>query len=292
MAELVDPGQDALILMSGGTENSVGRLLEAALARLGVGSRIGQGLRGLAEALEAARGADCIVGLPADLLRLCRSDGSLRPRSVLLSADYVPLSALGAIEEAWHCAVFTHYGMTETAYGLAVQCASREGHHLRGSEFLVEIVDPETGQPLGPGELGEIVVSALRSEAMPLIRYRTGDLARMLSGPCACGGELPRLGRVEGRRENLIGLRGGGRLSIHALDELLFGIPSVRGFQAALRLEAGRERLVLTLDSSSAVDPDALRTLPLEDGQLELRYARLEPFTGGAKRRILIERGD
>lgn len=251
---MVDAGQSALILMSGETENSIGMLLKAALARLDVDARIGGGIATVEKALEAARNADCIVGFPSDLLRLCRSDGRLRPRSVLLSADYVPRGAIRAIEDAWHSPVFTHYGMTETAFGLAVQCASREGHHLRAAEFLVEIVDPETGTRLGPGELGEIVLTTLRSEAMPLIRYRTGDLSRVLDGRCECGGVLPRLGRVEGRRDTRILLGSGASLCIHELDELLFAAPTLRGFEAELRRAKGGDVLILTIDACRHLD--------------------------------------
>jgi phenylacetate-coenzyme A ligase PaaK-like adenylate-forming protein len=104
--------------------------------------------------------------------------------------------------------------MTETGFGLAVDCRCRDGMHLRDDEFYVEIIDPKTLQPLPDGEMGEIVLTSLKERAMPLIRYRTGDIGTLLTTPCTCGGALPRLGRVEGRLS-------GDFPSMSVLDELL-----------------------------------------------------------------------
>jgi phenylacetate-coenzyme A ligase PaaK-like adenylate-forming protein len=291
MGPIMGEGRRALILLPGETEGGVSRLLSEALGRSGVEAVAGGAVADVGSALEAARGADCIVGAPADLVRLCRSGGSLRPRSVLLSADYVPQSAVRAIEAAWGCEVFTHYGMTETGYGLAVQCAARETHHIRHDEFLVEVVDPASGRRLAAGELGEIVISSLRAEAMPLIRYRTGDLGRLIGGACPCGGTLPRLGRVEGRMASRIALRGGGSIGIHELDELLFEQPSVRGFEATLRRGCEGESLILEVDSGGELDRGSLaERLPPGLG-LELRYGEAGSLSRGAKRRIAIDEG-
>jgi len=287
MSALVRPGQDTLILMSGTTEHSIGRLLQAGLNRIGVTGRIGAPGWGAGEALRAARTAHCLVGLPAELFWLCRAEPGLRPASVLLSADFAPPSVIAALRAAWHCRVFTHYGLTETGYGCAVQCGAGEGHHLRDPDLLLEIVDPETGTRLGPGALGEIVITTLGNQAMPLLRYRTGDLARMLDGPSRCGGTLPRLGRVEGRRENAIPLGGGASLSIHQLDELVCAMPGVHGFQAGLRRAGGRITLELTVAAEGPLDPDRLRAGLPPGLAVEVRYAEVSPFADRGKRRIL-----
>jgi len=279
MGMLVQPGQDTLILMGADTEHSIARLLQAALGRLGVDGRIGALAWDARETLEAARSAHCLVGLPAELLYLCRLDGSLRPASVLLSADFVPECVIATLRERWGCRVFTHFGMTETGFGCAVQCPAGEGHHVRHPELLLEIVEPRTGEPLPPGSRGELVITLLASEAMPLVRYRTGDLASLLHGPCPCGGTLPRLGRVEGRLENA-------RPSIHDLDEALFAVPWVRGFTARLDHAQGGPVLSLLVEADRPLDPALLAALCPPTLAVRVHYGEASPFTQRGKRRI------
>jgi len=278
MGMLVQPGQDTLILMGADTEHSIAQLLQAALGRLGVGGRIGSLAWDARETLEAARSAHCIVGLPAELLYLCRLDGSLRPASVLLSADFVPECVITTLRECWGCRVFTHFGMTETGFGCAVQCPAGEGHHVRHPELVLEIVEPRTGEPLPPGMQGELVITLLASEAMPLVRYRTGDRASLLHGPCPCGGTLPRLGRVEGRLEPAQGPAP----SIHDLDEALFAVPWVRGFTAQLDHGPAGPVLSLLVEADRPLDPALLATL----GHPRVRYGEASPFTRRGKRRV------
>ena len=284
MTLLVRADQEALILMGADTEHSIARLLQAAVGRIGAHGRIGALDWDAARTLAEARTAACLVGLPAELLYLCRLDGSLRPETVLLSADFVPGSVVSALRERWGCRVFTHFGMTESGFGCAVQCEAGQGHHLRHPELILEIVDPETGRSLPPGERGEIVLTMFRHEAMPLLRYRTGDLSRLVPAPCPCGGVFPRLGRVEGRRgpEPVPGL------TIHRLDELLFAQPGVRGFTARLEREGNRASLVLTVEAEGALDPATLAAQLPEGLPTEIQYGGASPFSRRGKRRLQI----
>ncbi len=286
MTMLVEEGQDTLILMGADTEHSIARLLQTAVGRLGARGRIGDLAWGTEETLAAARSADCIVGLPAELLYLCRTDGTLRPRTVLLSADYVPGCVVEALRQRWGCRVFTHFGMTETGFGCAVQCEAGEGHHVRHPELILEIVDPDSGQPLPPGIPGELVVTTFAQEAMPLFRYRTGDRARLMETPCPCGGTLPRLGRVEGRLENDLPVGAGQVLSIHRLDDLLFGFPSIRAFTATLDRSCLRPALTLTTEADSPVDASIIKaSLPPAIDPV-LFYGDASPFARRGKRLI------
>lgn len=78
----------------------------------------------------------------------------------------------------------------------------KSGYHLRELDLFLEILDPVTGLPVPDGETGEIVLTTLHREAMPLIRYRTGDAAAWLPGPCPCGSPLRRLAPLRGRYVN------------------------------------------------------------------------------------------
>jgi phenylacetate-coenzyme A ligase PaaK-like adenylate-forming protein len=134
----------------------------------------------------------------------------------------------------WGCEVFEHYGMTEMGLGGGVDCAAHAGYHLRESDLLIEVVDPESGDPVAPGEMGEVVFTTLKRRGMPLIRYRTGDLSRLLPGACACGSPLARLSSIK-RRQGGISLGAAGELNMSELDEALFALDAVADFGATFR---------------------------------------------------------
>ena len=214
----------------------------------------------------------------------------LRPKSVLLSADYVPVSVKRFLETTWKCTVFTHWGMTETGYGGGVQCGAREGYHMRDLDLLLEVVDPETGEPVPDGELGELVLTTLRRTGMPLIRYRTGDLGRFIVSPCPCGTLKPRLAEVEGRLADVISLPGGKWLSMHVLDELLLSSGIVRDFAASY--DRGRNLLsvaVMAAGDKGEALKEAERSLNAYfEGAvlLEVSAREISPYIGSGKRKI------
>lgn len=122
-------------------------------------------------------------------------------KGILASAEPLDAGLEQALRRAWQCEVLDHYGLTETAYGGAVECLAHDGFHVRELDVLIEIVDISGNRVLAPGEEGEVVITTLQREAMPLVRYRTGDAACWLPDPCACGSPLHRLGPVRGRIE-------------------------------------------------------------------------------------------
>jgi phenylacetate-CoA ligase len=102
------------------------------------------------------------------------------------------------------------YGLSEIiGPGVSCECVEAQaGLHVNSDHFLVEVVDPDAGRPLGPGERGELVFTTLTKQAMPLVRYRTGDLATLDPAPCACGRTLPRMSKVTGRKDDMLVIRG------------------------------------------------------------------------------------
>ena len=102
------------------------------------------------------------------------------------------------------------YGLSEViGPGVAAECAeARDGLHVNEDHFLVEIVDPATGERLGPGCEGELCFTSLTKEALPMIRYRTGDLSALTLEPCPCGRTFARMARVKGRTDDMIVVRG------------------------------------------------------------------------------------
>ncbi|CCO23943.1 phenylacetate--CoA ligase family protein [Maridesulfovibrio hydrothermalis] len=100
-------------------------------------------------------------------------------------------------------------GMTELyGPGAGIECQAQEGIHYWGDEYIVEIIDPTTLEPVRDGEIGELVVTTLNKEASPLIRYRTRDLTRIIPGTCSCGCTMPRHDMISGRSDDMFIFRG------------------------------------------------------------------------------------
>lgn len=101
------------------------------------------------------------------------------------------------------------YGLSEIiGPGVAVECLEQKGLHVMEDHFIVEVIDPATGEVLPEGESGELVFTSLTKEALPIIRYRTGDISRIIPEPCACGRTLRRIGRIQGRTDDMLIIRG------------------------------------------------------------------------------------
>lgn len=216
MSQLVRAGQRLAVLLPGAERpDGVADLLRQALGNAGVEVvapspqvHMASGpADSLARWLEQAE-AHCLVAAPAQLGSLLRWFPTAGPKNlagVLSSAEPLDAALGQCLRQAWQCEVLDHYGLTETAYGGAVECSAHDGFHVRELDVLIEIVDMSGSNVLPHGQAGEVVITTLQREAMPLVRYRTGDVARLLPGPCACGSPLNRLGPVLGRIERSAG---------------------------------------------------------------------------------------
>jgi phenylacetate-CoA ligase len=112
------------------------------------------------------------------------------------------------IEEESGIKAYDIYGTSELSGPLFTECSEQCGIHVWGDKFIVEILDPDTQEPVPDGERGELVITTLTKEALPLIRYRVKDLTRKLSEPCKCGRTHPRITRISGRSDDMIIVRG------------------------------------------------------------------------------------
>jgi phenylacetate-CoA ligase len=108
-----------------------------------------------------------------------------------------------------HIVATDNYGLSEImGPGVAGECQECNGLHINEDHFLVEVINPETLEPVKPGASGELVITTLTKEAFPVIRYRTRDLTRLLPGPCPCGRTLQRMSRVMGRTDDMLIIKG------------------------------------------------------------------------------------
>ncbi len=112
------------------------------------------------------------------------------------------------IEQATGIKAYDIYGTSELSGPLFTECQYQDGIHIWADQFLIEVIDPETGEQLKEGERGELVITTLFKEALPLIRYRIGDITVINKDPCKCGRTHPRIMRVLGRADDMLIVRG------------------------------------------------------------------------------------
>ena len=247
LGELIFPGSVTMICFPFSGPHGLGELIAEAIERLGARPlRLGIGLcyGDYAAVLEKEK-PDTFVGMPVQLLSMLRICGRGSRRRALVSGDACPDAVLRGCEAILQSRLFPHYGSREMALGGAITCPAHEGMHLRENHVIAEIVDAQ-GRPLPPGETGELVITTIGMEAMPLIRYRTGDFTRVIPGRCACGSEVLRLDTVH-RKETA---------ELAALDERLFSLPFVADYRAERR--NGRLHLqILTCGEGALPDMEA-----------------------------------
>jgi len=239
ISEMMSEGEKCLIAFPFSGPFGLGDLIAQAVERLGaipIKAGFGQTWNEWISLVKETQ-PETYIGFPVPLLSLARLYGANFPiRRALVSGDACPKGVMAELEKLLDGKLFPHYGSRECGLGGAVTCQAFKGMHLRENHIIAEIVD-EQGNVLPDGAYGELVITTIGAEAMPLIRYRTGDYTRILPG-CSCGGVTKRIDTVS-RRE--------GEISMEALDSALFAIPELvdyRGvFDGELTVEAGVLRL-------------------------------------------------
>ena len=252
LGELIFPGSVTMICFPFSGPHGLGELIAEAVTRLGARPlKLGAGLSyGEYAAVMETEQPDTFVGMPVQLLSILRVCGRGSLRRALVSGDACPPAVMQACEDLLGSRLFPHYGSREMALGGAICCPAHAGMHLRENHVIAEIVD-DAGHLLPPGKIGELVVTTIGMEAMPLIRYRTGDYTRILPAPCPCGSAVLRLDTVTRK----------GTLTLASLDETLFSLP----FVADYRAEQRDGKLCLTVLTCGA------STLPPLDAELHVR---------------------
>lgn len=155
-------------------------------------------------------------------------------------------------------------GMTETGgVGLGIDCKYHDGIHVWDDNYIVEIVDPETGEPMPDGQEGEMVVTTLTRQGLPLIRYRTRDITKIISRePCKCGLHTVKLARLKGRTDDMLKVKGVNFYPAQ-IESILMEFPEIGGEYRIIldkKKEKGDVTLAIETDSLSADNKDKLLT--------------------------------
>jgi len=181
------------------------------------------------------------------------------------------------------------YGLTEVlGPGVAAECTEKDGLHLAEDHFLAEIVDPDTGEPLPYGKQGELVLTTLTKEGMPLLRFRTRDITWLNREPCRCGRTLARMAKVRGRTDDMLIIRGVNVFPSQIESVLL----AVEGVEPHYLIVVDRQRhlddLEVWVEVPAKLFTDELAALETLEQKIR---AELESVLGLSSRVRLVEPG-
>ena len=201
------------------------------------------------------------------LATVARSEGvdpaSLPLRSIVTAGEpggNVP-AIKQRIEEAWGAKVFDHAGASEVG-AHSFECEPQPGGtHAIETEFIVEVLEVSTDDPVVPGETGELVITGLGRPGFPAIRYRTGDMVRLNIEPCVCGRTFVRFeGGVLGRADDMVIVRGV-NLFPDAIESLVHRVEAVEEYQITVAKGTDLARLAVSIEVAEGADPDDTRAL-------------------------------
>ncbi len=180
----------------------------------------------------------------------------------LFGAERCSEKTRNEIESRLHVSATDNYGLTEVmGPGVAGECRVKNGLHINEDHFLVETIDPETGERLPDGSEGELVFTTLTKEAFPVIRYRTRDLTRLLVDTCECGRTLARMEKVKGRTDDMLIIRGV-NVFPSQIESVLFEIEGIDPhYQIIVDRKGAMDLIQVLVEVSSDVFPGDMKEL-------------------------------
>jgi phenylacetate-CoA ligase len=199
------------------------------------------------------------------------------------TGEPLSLSVRTTLEEDYTVNTCQAYAVTEPGGALAYECPEKSGMHFM-DDYVIEIVDHETGKQLGPGEVGEIVVTPVHNRTWGIIRFGTGDMSSYITGPCPCGRTSNRLVGIVGRTGDAVKVRGMFVVT-RQVEEAVLAIAAVSQFQVVINREGQRDDMTLRVElKSEEIDRDALVTELNErvQGVCRVRVDRVEFVAPGS----------
>jgi phenylacetate-CoA ligase len=179
------------------------------------------------------------------------------------------------IEGTWDMLATDVYGLSEIiGPGVAQECTYRDGLHIFSDVFYPEIIDPKTDKPVGPGEAGELVITTLTKEGMPLLRYRTRDIVGISYEKCRCGRTSPRISKIKGRTDDMIIVRG---INVFPsqVEHVLLGIDGTRPhYQLVVDRKAGElDELEVLVEVDEKTFSDEIKTMRMLEEKIRCEIA-------------------
>ena len=207
-------------------------------------------------------GTTCLHAIPSYAIRLAEvfHEEGIDPRSTKLHTLFIGAEPhtdeqRRRIERLLGVKAYNSFGMTEmNGPGVAFECQEQNGMHLWEDNYIVEIIDPDTLEPVPDGEIGEMVLTTLDRTMMPILRYRTHDLTRILPGDCPCGRTHRRIDRIKGRTDDMFIIKGVNVFPMQ-VEKILVKYPGL-GSNYLITLDSEGDNDVMTVD----VELDGLNT--------------------------------
>ncbi len=221
--------------------------------------------------------ADVAENIGFDLSRI-------KLKSGLFGAEPWSDSARESIEERLGLSAHDIYGLTEViGPGVAGECEAKAGLHVYDDHFIPEVIDPDSGEPLPPGEKGELVLTCITKRAFPIIRFRTRDITRLDYETCACGRTQPRMERITGRTDDMLIIRGV-NVFPSQIEEVLLRIEEVEPhYQLVLTREGHLDNLEVQVEVSPAMFSDEVRKLEAIEDRIRERLSSALGIRVGVK---------
>jgi phenylacetate-CoA ligase len=153
-----------------------------------------------------------------------------------------------------------NYGLSEVmGPGVSGECLEQNGLHINEDHFLVEVINPETLEPVQDGEIGELVITTLTKEAFPVIRYRTRDLTRIIPGECACGRTFRRIEKIMGRTDDMLIIKGV-NVFPSQIESVLFDVEGTEPhYQIILEREDNTDNMTVLVEADESIFFDEVK---------------------------------
>lgn len=186
----------------------------------------------------------------------------LKLRIACLGAEPYSQEVRRRLEEFYGVRAYNSYGLSEmNGPGVAFECPHQLGMHIWEDSYFAEIIDPVTLEPVPEGTIGELVLTTLHREAMPLIRYRTKDLTRFMSGDCPCGRAHRRIDRIQGRSDDMFIIKGVNIFPIQ-VEQVLMNIPEVgNNYVIVLQRENNIDTMIIRVEVNEKIFVEDMRHL-------------------------------
>jgi phenylacetate-CoA ligase len=196
-----------------------------------------------------------MIGLTSFIYRitmLARDKYDLRSlgiKAIICSSEPLSEAMREELESAWGCKALTQYGMTEMGLATAIECIVQDGIHVDEADYLVECIDPVTGEQLPDRKDGELVWTSLNMSGSPLLRYRSFDLSSYISPPCGCGFRtVGKIGKPKGRSDYTTKFGFGEKVYPYLFDEAIGSVHGVISHQVVIDRPTYRDRLTVTVE--------------------------------------------